>query len=230
MATIKFGNRKLELLPRDDADRSVIGEIFKFREYRAADNVIKSARSVIIDIGAHAGFFSLYVSALNPRVRVIAVEPFAENLELLEKHLAKNKIENVETVSGGIAGTTGARFLVLESDSHNHRLNLPKEDLSRRSTVKIQCWSLGDLVQKYKVEKVNLLKMDIEGLEYEIFENLDRTMFKKIKNIILEYHNYYGKDYKEIEGQLRENGFDVQVFPSKFDRRMGFLFAVNKKK
>ncbi len=230
MAIVKFNNKNLELFPRDDADRSVIGEIFKYHEYRAAEEAIKSAQNVIIDIGAHAGFFSLYAAALNPDARIVAVEPFPENLELLEKHLTKNKIDNVETVTGAVAGETGSRFLVLERDSHNHRLNLPKEDVSRRSTIKIDCWSLQDFIEKYQIEKVDLLKIDIEGLEYEIFAMLNAATFGKIKNIILEYHNYYGKEYKEIEAKLRENGFGVKAFPSQFDRHMGFLFAVNKKK
>jgi FkbM family methyltransferase len=208
----------------------VIGEIFKYQEYRAAEEVIKSAQNVIIDVGAHAGFFSLYAAALNPEVRIVAVEPFPENLKLIRKHLGKNDIKTVETVAGGIAGETGERFLVLERDSHNHRLNLPKEDLLRRSTIKIDCWSLSDFLEKEKIKKVDLLKMDIEGLEYEIFSKLDAETLSKIKNIILEYHNYYGKEYKELEAKLRENGFGVRVFPSQFDHHMGFLFAVNKKK
>jgi hypothetical protein len=45
----------------------------------------------------------------------------------------------------------------------------------------------------------------------------------------MEYHNYSGLNYKSIEIQLRENGFGVQIFPSKFDKKMGFIFAKNKR-
>jgi hypothetical protein len=71
--------------------------------------------------------------------------------------------------------------------------------------------------------------MDIEGGEYEIFENLSAEDLGKVKNIILEYHNYRGRNYKEIENILRKSGFDAQVFPSGFEKNLGFLLARNKR-
>jgi hypothetical protein len=50
-----------------------------------------------------------------------------------------------------------------------------------------------------------------------------------VNYVILEYHEGREKSI-EIEQQLRENGFSVQVFPSKFDKTMGFMYGRNKRK
>jgi len=221
---IKFARSELKLWPRDEADISVMREIFKLREYRAAESIIKTAREPILDAGAHAGFFSLYCRAFNPQVLIIALEPEANNLKLLGKHLKENKIGDVRVVAGALAGETGERELAISSDSHNHYLSAGSGD-----GVSVKAFSLSDLCRAQKVKQLSLLKMDIEGAEFEVFANLKSDDYRLFKSVILEYHNNRPNNYKEIETKLRENGFGVQVFPSKFDKSMGFILATNKR-
>ena len=65
--------------------------------------------------------------------------------------------------------------------------------------------------------------MDIEGAEEEIIHSLTPSDYAKIEAIIMEYHNPHTA--KKLESILRENRFKVQIFPSRFDKKMGFLFA-----
>jgi len=78
---------------------------------------------------------------------------------------------------------------------------------------------------------MSLLKMDIEGGEYEVFDSMDSDDFSMVNFVILEYHtsSYKHASGKQIEEKLRVNGFGAQVFPSKFDKTMGFLYARNKR-
>ncbi len=62
---LKFNGEIFHLSIRDEADNSVMREIFKLREYRAAEAIIKESADVILDVGAHVGFFVLYARALN---------------------------------------------------------------------------------------------------------------------------------------------------------------------
>ena len=82
---------KLKIDLRDEADRSVFNEIFKFGEYRIAEEAIRGAAYPILDIGAHAGFFSLYCHAQNPKVKIFALEPEPENYKFLQKNLKAEK-------------------------------------------------------------------------------------------------------------------------------------------
>ncbi|MSU75345.1 MAG: FkbM family methyltransferase [Candidatus Magasanikbacteria bacterium] len=226
---ISLNGKLLQVLLRDEADRSVCAEIFKLREYRAAETIMEEAADPIIDIGAHSGLFSLYVRALNATVPIIAVEPEPKNLELLAKHLLKNKIIGVEIVPAAVSGQNGKQQLVVSSDSHDHHLLEAGDDSGEQEIITVATMTLSDLMKKRKLKRVSLIKIDIEGGEYAVFESLGSDDFAKIGAIIMEYHNYNGRHYLEIENILRENGFGVQVFPSKFDKRMGFIFVKNKR-
>jgi hypothetical protein len=103
------------------------------------------------------------------------------------------------------------------------------ESVEFSETQSVQIHSLRDFLDNEKIKIVSLLKMDIEGGEYGVFSACMPADFARIKTVIMEYHNYSGSHYKEIETQLRENGFGVQIFPSKFDKKMGFIFAKNKR-
>lgn len=217
---LNFNSQVLRLNYRDDADVSVFREIFKLREYRAGEEVVKTANHPIIDVGAHAGYFSLYCHVINPSALIFAVEPEPNNLDILAENLKENDVKNVKVIAGAIAGATGKRGLVVSSDSHNHTLGKGND---------VRVWSLVDFCKQNKIANVSLLKMDIEGGEYEVFESLSSADYQLFKNVILEYHNYNGRNGKEIETMLRQNGFGVQVFPSKFDKTMGIIFANNKR-
>lgn len=248
---VKFNGQELNLNIRDEADRSVMREIYKLREYRIVEPVIATATSPILDIGAHAGFFSLYCRVLNPLVKIFAVEPLQENLEMFAEHLKMNKITGVKVIEGALAGITEERKLVVTEDKHNNYLD---SGIRRNDSDKIrndnadspviahsfpvipaqagirkvvQAYSYRDFCEKNKIKKISLLKMDIEGGEYEVFDAMKDEDFAKISAIILEYHNDE-RNYQEIENKLRENGFGVQTFPSKFDKKMGFVFGNNK--
>ncbi|PIT87766.1 MAG: hypothetical protein COU31_01175 [Candidatus Magasanikbacteria bacterium CG10_big_fil_rev_8_21_14_0_10_40_10] len=220
-------NFKLKADSRDEADQSVWNEIFKFKEYRAVESIIASAKFPIVDVGAHAGFFVLYARDLNPVVAIYALEPAPDNLEALRQNLRLNNINGVTIAPVALADHSGSRVLALMQDSHNHYLADENEEVEQG--IKVSALNLSDLLRQYGLEKISLLKMDIEGGEYEVVDNWSRKDFNKIETIIMEYHNTRLRDYREIEESLRQNGFGVQIFPSKFDKTMGFLLANNKR-
>lgn len=236
--TIKLGEYSWQVHLRDEADQSVFNEIFKLKEYRSADDVIKNAKHAIVDVGAHAGFFSMYCRSLNTKVKIYAIEPEPANLKLLKQHLTENKISGVEVIPGALAAQTEKRQLVLSTDSHNHHLvgsssgslfsdysDTTDDDVNK--TISVQAFSFADFCKKNKITRISLLKMDIEGGEYEVFDGMSAEDFTMVNYVILEYHR--GSEYKNIEEKLRANGFGVQVFPSRFDKTMGFIWANNKR-
>jgi FkbM family methyltransferase len=225
--TIQSNKKEYHVYVRDEADQSVLAEIFKVKEYRAAENILRHAKDPIIDVGAHAGFFSMYARSLNAEVRIIAIEPETSNQEALRRHMNENHLSGIELIDVALAGESGNRGLFVSKDSHNHYLLGKNEAQANLQNVSVL--SFSDLLKKCDIQRVGLLKMDIEGGEYEVFEALSATDFQKIGAIIMEYHNTTMRNYKTIEKKLRENGFGVQIYPSKFDRTMGFLFGINKR-
>ncbi len=214
----------LDVTCRDEADRSVVGEIFRYREYRCVEPIIRASRQAILDIGAHAGFFTLYARCLNPIVPIVAVEPQTDNLELLHQQLKQNSVVGVKVIAGALAAVSGQRQLIISADSHNHRLAINEDE--RGITVKT--YSFSDLYAKTKLTAVDLLKLDVEGAEGEIIASLTDDDWPKIKNLIIEYHESAGVSYQRLAKAIALHGYGLQNFPSQFDKTMGLLLATKK--
>ncbi|MEK7643992.1 MAG: FkbM family methyltransferase [Patescibacteria group bacterium] len=226
-AEIIFNQKKITGDWRDVADESVWTEIFKLREYRRAEEIIANSRGLIVDVGAHAGFFSLYCRALNPQIPIIAVEPEPRNIAALNKHLKLNRVENVLVEQTALAAKSGKRELFVSPDSSFHYLLTDDEKTDNKITV--NCITLNDLAKKYRINGIDLLKMDIEGGEYELVKNWGASEWGMIRQIVMEYHDHRGHRHGDIKRIMNENGFSVEEYPSKFDSSLGFIFARNKK-
>lgn len=220
----KFNNQNYTVLVRDDVDQSVLNEITKFQEYRAAKEVIVNTKDPVLDIGAHAGFFTLFSRSLNPLVPIIAIEPEPNNLSALGTNLNANSIAGVEVINGVLSAHAGPRTLYLAPDSHNHSVFA----ISKKS-INVAGFTLRTIIEKYDVARFSLVKMDIEGGEYELLNAWEDFEYSKISNLMIEYHSDKNHNPKELEAVIRQHGFGVRQFPSKFDNTMGFFFANNKR-
>lgn len=226
---VEFKSRKFRIFLRPDADESVVAEVFKWQEYKSAEEIIRSSRAPILDVGAHIGIFSLYAKAVNPQARIFALEPEQSNFTLLKKNVASNSLGDVKLYRVALAGFAGERKLQIEPDSINHHLVGDAEEKEGARCEVVAAVSFGEFLSENAIPAVGLLKMDIEGGEYEIFESLSAADFARVENVILEYHDHHGHHHREIEMRLRENGFGVQLFPSRFEKNLGFLLARNKR-
>lgn len=235
---IKFNGKSLTVGIFSDADSSVFREIFVEREYRIVEPMIIRAYAPILDIGAHKGFFSLYVRALNPKVTVFAFEPESENFAAMKENLKQNHVQGVVCKNLAVVGSEnadgayGSRTLYLSEDSHNHSLFTPGGDSmilkndSQNKTQTVQATSLERIFEKYHLEKVALIKMDCEGAEFEILENLSVEVAQKIDSFYIEYHEYKeNMKGAKLADLLRKFGFKVESKPSHYDKRMGFILA-----
>ncbi len=227
LRTIVYGTSHFTVNERDEADVSVCAEIFVHEEYRRARETIQNAQYPVIDVGAHAGFFILYVRSLNPEVPIVALEPETLNCQQLLLHLKLNTLSRVTVVPAALGATTGSTDLYIASDHHNHSL---KSGYGVSNAVRrVKLYSFQDVRSLYGVDRVSLIKMDIEGGEYDALLSFSAADFASVEAIIMEYHNFARYHYTIIEQKLRENGFSVEVFPSRFDKTMGFLWARNKR-
>lgn len=224
----KLAGKEISINLDSEADLSVFEEVFKDGDYKILDEKIKNAKTLIIDIGAHIGCFCVYAAVLNPSVKILVFEPDERNFKLLKENLKLNGIRNVEAKNLAVSSKEGIRILNLSQDSPNHSFFDLKTKLSEK---KVQTTTLSKILNKtahiaYTAPICDLIKMDCEGAEFEILQNLPSEDFALIRSIYIEYHEYSSDLNKNIlRSALEKNGFRTAISPSRYDNRFGFILA-----
>lgn len=185
-------------------DRSIVKEVWMWNIYDQHGIKISDGDTVI-DIGAHMGVFSVYASELNPSGKIYAFEPFIENFRKLEEHKQINKKHNLEVYNKGISDSEGTKTLFLSPDNNTggHSLHL-KQDSDR--TVEIQTIRLDTFCQEKGIEKINYLKLDCEGAEFDIL-NSNKDILKMVDKIALECHPFEDNTIDSMTQLLARYGF-----------------------
>ncbi len=115
--------------------------------------------SIVFDIGAHVGFYTLLASVLvGPSGKVFAFEPVPRNLLYLREHLRLNRITNVKVVETAVSDSTGTMFFDEGPSSLVGRISL-------EGRLKVRTVSLDELVSQGEVPIPHYIKIDVEGAE-----------------------------------------------------------------
>lgn len=149
---------------------------------------IKDTNNItILDGGANIGLFSYLMLRRFPQARIIAVEPDKDNFRILCKNMAPYK--NVVCINGAIwshnaclriKGTQcGSVGFVVEE--------VPKGENKQEC---IAGFAIEDLMTKYGVSVFNIIKLDIEGSEYYLFDNGNLSWVDGSDLIMMELHDH----------------------------------------
>lgn len=139
---------------------------------------------IIVDLGANIGLTTVFFKSKYPDARIIAVEPEQSNYEMLLKNTSD--LSDVQTVKGG--AWNKKTFLEIEDKGHGHYGYMVKE-VEEPSASSIQAWSIESLMNEFDLQHIDVLKIDIEGSEKELFENNTEFWLPKVKVLIVETHD-----------------------------------------
>lgn len=186
--------------PNEMNDFEVIHDIFSSGCYETG---IKDAK-VIIDIGSHIGSYSIYASNLYKDARIYAYEPCQENYALLLLNRKINNARNIKAFNLGISPKRGKERLFMGDNTGRHSMVNKTKDYEE-----MNCITLKDVFELNNIKDCSILKMDIEGAEYDILFNAPHWLFNKTGTIIMEWHrhNKYGKN--DLKIFLARKGFEI---------------------
>lgn len=180
---------------------------------------LESETPTIVDAGTHIGISVVYFKTLYPKARIIAFEPVTENFELLAKNVAENQLENVEIHQAVIAPKSG-RIVIQEPIGEGVWKSgagiIPGGWRGIQTNKEIKVEAVG--IQEILKEGVDIFKMDIEGMEYEVIRNSGSGL-RNVKNWIIEVHPRKDHRIEEIQKTLLQNGYKIEVV--KDTSRMG---------
>ena len=217
---LKNGLNLVVRSPKKSTDIHIFTEIWLENEYD--DEFLKiQDNDVIIDIGAHAGYFSLKASSYCKNGKIFSFEPFPDNFKILKENIQINNIQNITANNIAISNRNGKQKLYLGHDSTN---SLVKK---KSNSIEVSTIKLENVFEQYDILSCDLLKIDCEGAEYEIILDLNPEILKKIKKISMEYHIIPELDYtgEKLVSFLKSNNF--KVTSKKLSQTTGLLFATN---
>jgi FkbM family methyltransferase len=175
---------------------------------------------VVIDVGAHYGFYTLLASRLvGKEGYVFAFEPSSRNFRRLSLNLQLNSIQNAKTFNFALGNFEGSARLYHSHYSGGHSIFFKRGTDSEIVAVK----RLDNVVKQAGLERISLIKIDVEGAEKDVLEGALQTIKKCRPRItIAGYH--YEKEAKEIEGWFTKKApfFKVKIIGD------GFVHAIPK--
>ncbi|MEQ1948438.1 MAG: FkbM family methyltransferase [Bryobacteraceae bacterium] len=166
-------------------DEHVFRQIFVENEYSILESL--GTVTTIVDCGANVGFSSLYFLSRFPNARIVAIEPDPDNLVALRRNL-QPYLDRVEIIEGAV--WPAAETLTLRKTGQGEWATQVFSCASskRESGSSVQGVTLDDISQRLGFATIDILKIDIEGSEKELFAGCSKQWLAGTKNIVIEIH------------------------------------------
>tara|TARA_B100001540_G_scaffold270095_1_gene253084 strand:+ start:73 stop:687 length:615 start_codon:yes stop_codon:yes gene_type:complete len=186
----------------------------------------------LVVVGAHIGVHIKSEVENFKKDKILLIEPVPHNVEAIKKNLSDYKNVIVEQITLGSKKEIRDFYFIKEDSisklkkhwasgigsfdkehilSHkSKRFDVKENDIKK---INIQCLKFSDLIDKYSINSIHKLLIDVEGSEYEILKDIDLDKIY-IKNIIFEYKHFdgyfkQGNKFNEITLRLKNNDYKI---------------------
>jgi FkbM family methyltransferase len=175
---------------------------------------------VIVDAGANVGLFAIQIARQNPRCRVIALEPFAENFKYLEANVGRACSKTVTCCEMALgAGFSKGQMQAVGSRSLDHVLRIESDGANGIPVV-----PLAGLFDLAHAQQIDFLKVDIEGSEHDVFAAASPDLIHRFRRIAMEYHDQIVPGTLDLLRRVLSPTHEITVRPSKMEG-CGILLA-----
>jgi FkbM family methyltransferase len=199
----------------------ILKEIYRDRIY---DPFLKGKKDLtILDVGANIGLFSLYAQPFARKI--YSIEPAKSHFKVLNQMVEFNGFNNITTVNKAISHLNQQMQFFHNTNATMYSLNKNVDNLPKEAES-VESITFKKLFEKYDIDHVDFMKLDIEGAEMETVSHKSfENVVDKIDSMIVEYHSWSGRNPSQLVTTLIDYGFDVHQIPSD-----ATLFGAVKKK
>lgn len=190
----------------------ILKELYRERVYFPYLEQDGKTDLVIIDCGANVGLFTHYAYPFASKI--YSIEPSKTHLEVLEHMVKFNKMDDKVTIIGkAISNTNGTADFFHPENVTMYSLKGEVAPSGEKETV--ETIDMEKLFTDYKIEHVDFMKLDVEGVECEIIGSpAFAKVAHKIDSMVIEWHTWSYRNPKQIETTLRDLGFKVKIIPA----------------
>ena len=178
------------------------------------DFLSKINLDVTMDLGANQGLFT-HLLLTNGAKKVYAVEALKTGCDNMNKSFD----ERVIIINKAVSDVNGKKYLYFDNidstisntDLERNSKHAPNVNISY-DKVEVEAITMNDLM--IGIDKIDLLKVDIEGDEYLVFKNITDENLLKIDNLLIEYHHNYDSEVDIIINRLKKD-YNYQLIHTK---------------
>lgn len=142
----------------------------------------------IIDAGANIGLAAIFFANKYPTSKVISIEPEQSNYDLLKRNT--ESYDNIITLNNALSNVSNQDLAIL--DNGYGKWGFMTETLPDgfgNTTPIVKSISICEIMNKYNYEIIDIIKIDIEGYEKELFEKNYENWLPKTRCLIIELHD-----------------------------------------
>lgn len=215
---VNVNGYKLNLIPED---QGISKELLFFKTHEPVSTSLINSElrkgMVCLDIGANIGYYVLLESkAIGKDGRIIAIEPSPDNFKFLQKNIDGLNAKNIEAYNFAAGHTEGQIRFFLNERSNGCKALLENEEPPNRpgKVIQVPIRRLDSFIDEKKIDRIDFLRMDVEGFELYIIEGMKNAL-KKYKPIIqLELHKrQIGEEgTKKFFKIMKDLGYEVKNY------------------
>lgn len=183
----------------DILQRQIWFDLFDVNEIQMISSLI-SEGSIILDIGANIGYYSLCLSPIVGKTGVIhAFEPVEQNFQKIKVAIDRNNISNIVVNKVAVGSEAGTLTLFVAGDVENSgSASVVIGSTTRNQPIQVEMITGDDYLLTQDVEQVDFIKIDIEGFELEALTGLSKLLSRDDAPIIFYENNASILEKREI--------------------------------
>lgn len=183
-------------------------EIFEERVYLRNGITVKDG-DCVFDVGANIGLFSTFVAQQCCNATVYAFEPMPATFEILRLNAELSDIK-IKPYNFGLSGREREATFIFNPGLSVCSGMYSSQYGGALETVKCQVRRLSDVIREQNIKQIDLLKIDVEKSELDVLEGIEDSDWTKIKQLVVEVHDVYGRlDY--VISLLKDRNYTVTV-------------------
>lgn len=196
---------------------------------------------VVVDVGANQGDFSLKCHTLWPKARILAIEPHPRTFQTLSLRCASQAIHRWE---GALSSSEGVMELLDHGDGEQSQMNSLASDVAVAETrfsemagckptarVPVKVSTLDTVVKNFNMNRIDILKIDVEGAEVSVLEGARQLLHKSLIGMIaVEWsaRNAHNKGTNTLESIIAcLNSYNYYLAASSIDWASSEPFYIN---
>jgi FkbM family methyltransferase len=223
-----YENRNHDIL--SNGELTIIKKIAKFNP------------TIIFDAGANIGSYSLLINKHIPNCKIYSFEPVSSTYEKLIRN--KNGYENIKPIMKGLYNENcSLKINIFKYDEHSSIFDIEGPETNLKNKEIIELIRGDDFINENNISHIDLLKMDIEGAEYNALKGFEKSLregkIKAIqfeygyinittKKLLIDYYNLF-ESHDYILGKIFPKNVEFRKYDFKYEDFIGPNFIAVKK-